>query len=438
MLAIASSGLGIVGVVKNLRESRLLTPETQRIWEALQVQFTHSVWVGCTAWDLIQPSFMFLVGVSMAFSCAKRRARGQSYGSMLRHAMSRSAILVGLAIVLSSNGGAKMTNFTFANVLAQIGLGYTLLFLLWGRKSYELLATAIAILVAYWAIFASYPTPEPGFDYAAVGVTEPAERLPGFEAHWNKNANAASAVDRWLLNLFPREEKFAFNPGGYPTLNFIPSFATMIFGLMTGELLRSNRRAWSKVLLLALAGLMGWAAGWTIANCFHLPNDLRRLAGWSELEALRGIEEAGVCPLVKRIWTPSWAIFSAGWTCLLMAGFYLTMDVLQYRRWAYPLVVVGANPIAMYMMSQLIKPWMRSTLEIHWKGLAELLQLWPRLLGSWTEGRAVNVDVHINLPDRYTQLFPSPYAPMAEAVAVVLALWLICFWLYRQRVFIRI
>ena len=102
---------------------------------------------------------------------------------------------------------------------------------------------AVVILVGYWLAFALYPLPAENFDYAAVGV--PADwpyHLNGFAAHWDKNVHAAAAFDHWFLNLFPRPEPFVFDKEGYSTFNFIPSLATMIFGLMAGELLRSHDR----------------------------------------------------------------------------------------------------------------------------------------------------------------------------------------------------
>src|SRR5207253_1325031 len=97
-----------------------------------------------------------------------------------------------------------------------------------------------------------------------------------------------AAVDRWFLNLFPREKRFVYNGGGYQTLNFVPSLATMVFGLLAGELLRSTLAAHRKLTILLLAGVGGIALGWML----HL---------------------SGICPLVKPIWTPTWAIFSTGW-----------------------------------------------------------------------------------------------------------------------------
>ena len=95
MLAIASHGLGIAAAAEHFPEGRA--------WQWLAHQFEHVPWVGCVAWDMIQPSFMFMVGVAMAYSYAKRRDRGDSYGALLRHAVIRAIVLVAMGIFLASN-----------------------------------------------------------------------------------------------------------------------------------------------------------------------------------------------------------------------------------------------------------------------------------------------------------------------------------------------
>ena len=181
---------------------------------------------------------------------------------MFGHALLRSVILVVLAVFLASNG-SRYTNYTFVNVLGQIGLGYTFVFLLLGRSPAVQLAAAVAILVADWLLFATYPLPDSDFPFANYGAGEPGIAMSGFFAHWNKNANVAAAFDRWFLNLFPHPpgHPFVFNEGGYATLNFIPSMATMIFGVLAGERLRSCREPMAKLRTLLVAGAVCLAIG---------------------------------------------------------------------------------------------------------------------------------------------------------------------------------
>jgi predicted acyltransferase len=381
MVTLAFGGFGLAGTA----DLQLKTNPDSQFWATVQHQFVHAQWAGCRCWDMIQPSFMFMVGISMAYSYAKRKRIGHSYIRMLSHAAWRSVVLVFLGIFLSSNG-QRSINWTFANVLCQIGLGYSFLFLLWRRSFRTQAIAAAAILIGTWLLYVIYPGT--GLDAAtgdpSVGVSAEwaQEHLPGVGKSWHKNANAGHAVDLWLLNQFPSEEPFDFNRGGYPTINFIPAIATMLFGLMCGELLRLERSGRGKVKILLIAGLCGLALG----QLLHL---------------------SGICPIIKRIWTPSWALFSTGWCCLILATLYGIVDVLKFHRWAFPLTVVGVNSIAMYCMSHELKPWVGSTLSM--------------LLGQDIFG-----------------MFGTGYEPMVRSTIIGLAFWLICFWLYRHKMFIRV
>src|SRR3954465_2329141 len=130
---------------------------------------SHVPWAGCSLHDLIQPSFSFLVGVSLPFSIASRLAKGQSRVAMLLHALLRAIVLVLLGVFLRSMS-AKQTNWTFEDTLSQIGFGYVPLFLLGFTKQRWQWLALIVILVGYWGAFALYPLPPSDFDYQKVGV----------------------------------------------------------------------------------------------------------------------------------------------------------------------------------------------------------------------------------------------------------------------------
>ena len=218
-----------------------------RIWEFLCHHQSHVEWIGCVLHDMIQPSFSFLVGVALPFSLASRRARGQTAGMMTLHAVWRSLVLIFLGVFLRSIGH-RQTNFTFEDTLSQIGLGYTFLFLLGTRSVRVQWIAFIALLVGYWGLFAAYPLPGGDFAYSDVGVPADWKHLmTGFPAHWNKNSNPAWAFDVWFLNLFPRSQPFRYNGGGYATLSFIPTLATMILGLIAGGVLKGSWKPWSRV-----------------------------------------------------------------------------------------------------------------------------------------------------------------------------------------------
>ena len=373
MLLMASDGLNFGDVSQRLPDSSL--------WRFLAQQTEHAAWRGCSLWDVIQPLFMFLVGVALPFSLASRRARGQTFGPMLGHAVWRSLLLIFLGIFLRSVG-RPLPYFTFEDVLTQIGLGYTFLFLLaWTSRRIQL-GAALFLLVAYWAAFALYPLPGANFDFHSVGVPADWPHLTGFAAHWDKNTNFGAAADQWFLNLFPREKPFVYNDGGYLTLSFVPSLATMLFGLLAGGFLRRPCPPARKVQVLAGVGIACLIIG-------------------------MALDLSGICPSVKRIWTPAWTIFSTGWTCLLLAAFYAVVDWKGHRRWAFPLVVVGMNSIAMYMMDHLWDTFVKKTLY-EWLGAG------------------------------FFNLFGSIYAPIMEMVMLLLVLWLICYWMYRRKLFLKV
>ena len=351
-------------------------------WSILAYNQTHVEWAGCSLHDLIQPSFSFLVGVALPYSIASRMAKGATFGKLFGHALWRSLLLVALGIFLRSMRGPQ-TNFTFEDTLTQIGLGYPFLFLLGFRPPRWQWIALGAILTGYWLAWALYPAPGPGFDYQAVGVPQSWQyhQYSGFASHWNKNSNLGNAFDQWFLNLFPRVSPFVANGGGYLTLSFIPTLGTMILGLAAGRWLRAaSPRIPMKRFLIA--GAIGIAAGVLL----HV---------------------SGVCPVVKRIWTPSWTLFSGGACFLLLAGFSWVMDVKGYKKWAFPLVVIGMNSIAAYLIAHLFE-------------------------------RFIADSFRINLGQNAFKIFGAGLEPFMLGAAVLSMYWLILFWMYRRKLFLKI
>src|SRR5215217_2401332 len=275
-------------------------PES-RFWAFVAFNTTHVPWQGCSLHDLIQPAFSFLAGASLPFSIASRRGRGESFQKMLGHAVWRSLMLILLGIFLRSMRHSQ-TYWTFEDTLTQIGLGYTFLFLIAFAPVRVQAGVFVAILVGFWAAFALYPLPPAGFDYASVGVpTDWPHLYTGFLAHFNKNSNLAWAFDVWFLNLFPRQSPFLFNKGGWSTLSFIPTIATMMLGMWAGQWLQSPRSVLEKTKGLVVAGLALVLAG--------------LLLQWLH-----------VVPIIKRIWTSSYTLYSGGLVVLMLAAFYAAIE----------------------------------------------------------------------------------------------------------------
>jgi len=185
----------------------------------------------------------------------------------------------------------------------------------------------------------------------------------------------------WFLNLFPREQPFVFNEGGWSTLSFIPTLATMILGLLTGEWLKSTRTKEKKLRGLVIAGVV---------------------------LALSGLifQWAGICPIVKRVWTSSYTLYSGGLVILILAGLYALIDWKGWRRWAFPLLVVGMNSIAIYVM-------------------------------SWTMGRFFSQALARHSGPLMAVAGPT-LQPVVQGFGVILIFWIILFWMYRRKIFLRI
>jgi heparan-alpha-glucosaminide N-acetyltransferase len=352
------------------------------LWRVIAFNTQHVEWQGCSLHDLIQPAFSFLVGAALPFSIASRKMKGQTFGPMLGHAIRRAFILIFLGIFIRSLRSTQ-TYFTFEDTLTQIGLGYVFLFLLGFTRVRTQVVTLVLILICFWAAFALYPVPGPQFDYARVGVPPDWHHLyTGFFSHWNKNSNLSWAFDVWFLNLFPREQPFIFNEGGWSTLSFIPTLGTMIMGLLAGEWLKAKGSKEQKLRGLLIAGislvLLGLVCQW-----------------------------AGISPIVKRVWTSSYTLYSGGLVVLILAGFYALLDWKGWRRWAFPLVVVGMNSIAIYLMSWTMESFVSGALDRHF-------------------GTAISV------------IAGPTFQPVLHGFLVMLIFWLILYWMYRRKIFLRI
>jgi len=354
---------------------------TSHIWQFLGFNQSHVEWAGMSLHDTIQPGFTFLVGVALPYSLRSRQKKGESFQHMLLHTIWRSFLLVALGIFLRSMA-SPMTNYTFEDTLTQIGLGYTFAFLLTFAKPKWQWISCGALLFFYWLAWAIYPAPGPNFNYAAVGVPADWHHLyTGFLSHWNKNSNLGQAFDVWFLNILPRPSRFLFNAGGYLTLSFIPTLGTMLLGLAAGRWFQeSEPKIPMRKFLLAAAILL--AAGLLL----HF---------------------TGICPIVKRIWTPAWTLFSGGMCFVFLAVFSWVIDIKKHRGIAFPLVVVGINSIAAYLIAHLFEDFVQSSFKIH--------------LGMG-----------------FLNIFGTAVEPAFLGALTLLTYWLILYWMFKKRLFIRI
>ena len=321
-------------------------------WHWLAVQNEHVAWEGAVYWDIIQPAFMFMVGVAMPFAFAVRTARGDSWALQFRHAVRRALTLIAIGILLD-HIGAQRIQIGFIRVLQQIAFGYVAAFFILGRTWRVQALVVGAILVGYQLLWMFNPWNGPGGPWA------------------QGNENIGSAFDMWLLG--------RHYSGYYVGMNAIPSAATIMLGVMAGQYVHTARDTTRTARVLLLASIAGILAGLALSPWF---------------------------PLIKRIWTPSFTVYSAGWTTLLLAAFYWVVEVQGWRRWAFPLVVVGMNSIAAYIMGNAFAGWFRGA------------------TGAWLGAVAPAVgDV---------------WMPVLQRALFALTAWGVLLWLYRRKIFFKV
>ena len=337
MLVLVSSGFGLAGLA---RRNPFYTP--------LANQFEHMPWEWIAFWDLIQPAFMFMVGVAMPFALARRMELGANRGQLFRHVLVRSFRLILMSQILMSISRGSM-HFQLINVLAQIGITYFLCYLIMQLEFRWQAVIAFLILAGHWALFVAFPGTEGPF--------------------YSKTTNIGAVVDKWLFG--------RVNPGYWATLNFVTSTATTLFGVWTGQLLQSRRSHGQKMRIIAIAAGASLALGLIIHP-------------WN--------------PIIKKICTTSFTLYSTGWVLLMLLAFYWAVEVKGYRKWTFPLVVVGANSIFIYSVDNILRGWLN------------------RAIGVFTL--------------RYTWL--GDFAPVAQSCTVLLVMWYLCYWLYKRKIFFKL
>jgi len=322
--------------------------ERNPAYGGLAAQFEHMDWEWIAFWDLIQPAFMFIVGAAMPFALARRIEQGASKAQIFRHVVARSLRLILMSQILMSISRGKL-HFQLINVLAQIGITYFLCYLIMQLKFRWQALIAALILVGHWALFVAFPGTEGPF--------------------MSKTTNIGALIDTWVFG--------SVNRGYWATINFITSTVTTLFGVWAGQLLRSRKPHSQTMRILAL-----WAAG-----CLALGLAIHP---WN--------------PIIKRICTSSFTLYSGGWVLLMLLFFYWAVEVKGYRRWTFPLIVVGANPIFIYSLDMVLRGWL------------------DRAVGVFTL--------------RYEWL--GQFAPVAQSCTVLAVMWYLCYWLYRRKIFFKL
>jgi predicted acyltransferase len=329
----------------------------------------------------------------MPFAFAVRLAKGEGWGRQFLHVVKRCSLLILIGVFLDSYAAGQWY-FQLIRVLQQIAIGYFLAFFVLHLGTKVQALAAVLLLVGHTAAFMIYDQ---------VTGSGPWSAEPLRASTPDPFRNVGTYIDWWL--------GLRLSTGNYVTFNAISSAATILFGVLTGELLRSSLSPGKKLVILTGAGLAGLATGWALAGGgFWLP------VNWT-----------AVVPMIKKLWTSSFAIYAAGWTCLMMATFYLLIDCTGWKWWSIPFVVVGVNSIFMYVIAGILTPVARR--------IADLLVQAGVGIGNW-----VRELVHGRAPaDTVTPpLLDANWSALLAAFLSLFVLWLVCLWLYRRRIFLKV
>jgi predicted acyltransferase len=282
-----------------------LAVATGWLWaSALARQLSHSTWEGFTFYDLIQPLFLFITGLTLPLAILRRLDRGAAPQEVVRRFFVRMLWLIVLGHIDKKGPiSFDLANLRYTSVLGRIGVaGFVAgLIVLRFRRPRDQLLWVIGILVGYWAFLTFVPVPGRGAPSYAQGV------------------NIVDYLDQHVMPGKLRSGNHDAN-GWFSTP---PVIATVLLGALAGTWLLSLRRVAIKVGGLAAAGLA---------------------------LVLLGLLWNRTFPIIKHIWTSSYVLYAAGWSCLLLGLFYGVVDGLKWRRWGFPLVLIGMNPLVIYLL----------------------------------------------------------------------------------------
>lgn len=336
-------------------------------WNAVYPPLAHAKWNGWTFADTIYPSFLFIVGVSMMISFAKRRAQEVSRRHLAWQIIRRSSMIFGVGLLMHSVH-YNLATLRIPGVLQRIALCYAAAgFIALGTTLKGQIGWILGLLTSYWLMMKLIPVPGIG-----TGVLEPGQNL-------------ATYVDNLVLS------GHSWQPwdteGIVPTL---PAIATTLFGVLAGHLLLSSRSKEAKSLWLGVGGILLISLG-------------LMLDVW--------------LPINKSIWTSTYSIFMAGVSSVAFAALYWIIDIREYKRWASPLVTLGMNAIALYVLAGALN---------------------SLLIIGWPTHGGTPQNTKIFLFESFLQLADPVNASFLFAFTFLLAMYVIAVIMKRMRWFVRL
>jgi predicted acyltransferase len=323
-------------------------------------QLDHVAWHGFRFYDMIFPLFLFIAGISFPFSVAKRVAANESRRLLYRHVIMRGLILVILGILYNNAVRFDFGDLRYGSVLGRIGLAWMFAALIFmNTKLTFRIVWFWGLLIGYWLLLLLFPAHD-------LGSTDV----------FSREGNLTSYIDRLLMP----GKLYLGNHDPEGILSTIPAISTALLGMLTGEFLLSgylHNKPMRKVLYMVLAAIFLMIAGqlWNL-----------------------------VFPINKNLWSSSFVCFVGGLSLLLFSLFYLIIDVWNYKKWAFFFVVIGMNPITIYLAERIIN--FKSASKFFFGGLISL--------------------------------FPETWAPFLNGIAITTIAWVFLYFLYRKKIFLKV
>jgi predicted acyltransferase len=338
-------------------------------WTAVYPPLLHAAWNGWTLTDLIFPFFLWIVGVAMTLSFARRMGRGDSRRKLLLHSLRRAAIIFGLGLFLAGFPFFNLATIRIPGVLQRIAVCYLIAgtIFLYSRLRGQILWT-VSLLAVYWMLMTLAPVPGYGS-----GVLD-------------KEGNFARYIDSLVLSGHMWRETRTWDPEGL--VSTLPAIATVLFGILTGHLLRMNRSREEKTAWMFVMG-----------NCLLLAGSI--MSVW--------------LPINKSLWTSSYSVFMAGMAEVVFAFCYWVIDVKGKRRWAQPFAIYGMNAITVFVLSGILAISMYR------------IKAGPNIALQDALYRAI-----------YAPLAPPKVASLLWAVTWVMGLYAIAYVMYRRKWFLKV
>ncbi len=326
------------------------------VLSTLTLQFFHHPWHGLRFWDLVQPAFMMMAGSAMYLSYQKKLTKGVNWGHNFKHVAIRSLKLFLLGVGLHCVYAGELV-WELWNVLTQLAFTTIIAYLIINKSfTFQISCSVILLLITEFL-----------YRFIKIGP---------FDQAFTEFYNFGAYADTLLMG--------KINTDGWVAINFIPTAAHTIWGVLAAKVLNSNKPALKNVGTLIVSGLILLFLGF-------------------------GLDVGNITPIIKRISTSSFTIASGGWILIILAALYWLIDIKKINSYAWIFVVVGTNAIFIYLFFETVgHQWLNGTVRIFTEGTLSVFKV---------SRQAINI---------------------SNALVVLCLEWYVCFWLYQRKIYIKL